>query len=274
MPIEFASPYPKEWGPKVRSVLVDRLAAIEERIGSPLQRVPRRPSRLAAPLGEPGRYGAVYELERLPGRILKITTDRLEGPYSFYVSGLQKLGVESASGPVVNASVVVFDVFQIDAELPLWGIVIERVQPVRYDRRSGQVSPSTLPLFILNGADRYNDGWNALRGHSIPAYDIDTGVKLKKKRLKVKGPEARVLVDRGLTLLDQSPISQPLANFLRLVMKDDHAFTDLHRNNMGLRLSAIEGFPSTERGQLVAFDFGCSPVSSAVRRSAGRSQVT
>ena len=275
MPIEFAHShghsYPDDWKTGVRPVLVAKLAAIEARVGSRLLRVPRRPDRIEAPLGPPGSYGAVYQLESFPDRLLKISTDRKEGPYSFYVSQLQALGVESPSGPVVWASAVIFDVFQIEHEgdFALWGIVVERLQTLRFQTDEVRIVPPPVPLWVLGAADRYTDGWDATFGHPIHKFDVD-GLRITRRKVKVPADEARGILERGLERLEQSGVSRPLADFLRLVLADDMPLTDVHRNNLAIRRGPIEGYSGTAAGQLVVFDYGASSVSSSVRRAASR----
>ena len=279
MPLEFAHnrahDYPEDWKSKVRPVLVAKLAAIEARVGSRLLRVANRPDRVESPIGKPGTYGAVYALESFPDRVLKISMDRREGPYSFFISQQQGLGIESASGPVAWASAVVFDVFRIehDGGFPLWGIVVERLQTFRVEKGDvGRIVPPLVPAWVVAGANRYTEGWDAVLGHPVHLYEDDghLGRKITRRARKLSGDEARTVLEHGLEILGQSEMSRPVADFLRLMLAVNKPLTDVHEGNLAIRREAVSGYSGTLPGQLVVFDYGSSSMSSAVKRLASK----
>ena len=239
-------PHPPDWLEEILDA--ERLSRLETASGV---RLLRRPDgeHLAFPY-KCGSYGCVFFLEGDEDRVMKITEDAFEGPYTNYVRLLQAEGVRTSVSSVRSVTVRIDGVWRLfqDDELVVYAILEERVGPL-----SGNVSDR-----LIDGSDTYTDGWDLV----VKAAEMKNPSKAEKAYQK-----ATNLISEGLSEMERGgERGRAVAEFLRLVHEDGAPLTDVHRSNLCLRIK--DGpTPDEKKGQVVVIDFGVSQAKSPFRKS-------
>lgn len=237
----------------VRKTLAPVLDRVEKAIGHRLVRI--KPDRIKAPLGC-GSYGCVFELGD-PTLVLKVSDDKLEGPYSLYMKDLQDKGTMTPEGPIVACTVRVHGVWSLPTEgttfawKTMWVILLERVVP----SHDCEISPA-----LESAADLYTDGWEKI--DKVKTFDFDD---LYRRKMVSEGEKD---IEAGLVAMRRTKDGKAIAAFLDAVKRDGAPLTDMHRDNLCRRLAAVPG--GGEPGQVVVVDYGISKVRSSYRRRIGR----
>jgi hypothetical protein len=240
-------PRPPSWLDEILDE--ERLSRLETASGVRLLRYPSDPDKLAFPY-KCGSYGCVFLLEGDEDRVMKITEDESEGPYTNYVRLLQQEGVRTKFGSVRSVTVRVDGIWRIfyDEELVVYAILEERVGKL----------PSSISENIIDGSDTYTDGWDLI----VKAAEMKSD-----KRAEKAYAEGELLIQTGLRQMEKGgPRGRAVAEFLRLVHEESVPLTDVHRSNLCIRLK--DGPTDDEKkGQIVVIDFGVSQAKSPFRKS-------
>lgn len=233
--------HPPEWLVESVSPVLERL---ESAAGVRLLRAPD--GRVEVPLAC-GSYGCVFRLHGDDGRLMKITEDYKEGPYSAYVHMLQAGNVMTAFGPVRSVTVRIDGVWRVsdDEHRTVYAILEEKVD-----------AKKKIPASIAEGADMYTDGWDA----------HDKFRKRKRPATEKEVAKADADLIGGMeSIYSAGARGQAIVEFLRMVYEDGFPLTDMHHGNLCVR--AQDGRPEEKEGQIVIIDFGVSRAKSPFRKS-------
>jgi hypothetical protein len=240
--------WPPEW---LIDLLEVDLPKLESKIGVKLL---RKKDRVAVPF-KCGSYGCIFFLEGDDTRILKITEDVHEGPYSAYVWMLQRSNVSTRRGLVSAVTVRIDGVWQIsdDDERPVYVILEERVDP----------ESDGIPELLIDGSDRYTDGWDKF----MELREEEEKRRPSQKKIDALQIESDAFIEEGMKMMNRAgPKGRSVVEFLRMIHEDGKPLTDVHRGNLCVRMYDGPEGSGREKGQVVIIDFGVSMANSPFRR--------
>jgi len=232
---EPGSDEPPRW---LRSLLSRHLARIEERIGTRIVRSDA-PRMIYKPLGC-GMFGCVFGLE--DGRVLKITSEEIEGPLSERIRRLQTHGDKAQRWPVLASTARIDAVYRFPERArcditedwqEIYLIVRERVGDAGED----------IPEDLARALDEHTAGWET---YSFAEEDDEEAGRLLGSMM------ARVTLP---SIYRAGGVDgKRIAALLRLLWRQGGPLMDVHRYNFARRL--MDGSGGAKVGQIVCFDFG------------------
>ena len=189
-----------------------------------------------------GAFGCTYELTDQPGWMLKVTSDEDEGRMWQKLWSLQKKGEQLDGIPVIHRLVRLKTDYPVAAELELYAVIREEVQPVLHLR-----SDNWHKLKIAQ--EDYDEVLDALQLYATAAsayYFARVQDSEQVEDIKNETLEA------AKKLRKAHPLARPLSLTLTRLANLDIPPRDIGAHNLGVREKTFEGRPKS----LVFFDPG------------------